>query len=176
LDKGLFLDRDGVVNVDHGYVHQSSKFEFIDGIFELGRKAQDSGYKIFIITNQAGIARGFYTEADFLTLTDWMCAVFLEERVNISKVYFSPYHPTAGIGVYLKDDYSRKPNPGMIIHARDEFNINLENSILIGDKYSDIEAGIAAGIGVNLLYSADYKNENQILKIDTLKDALKYLK
>ena len=176
LNKALFLDRDGVINLDHGYVYQSDQFEFIPGIFNLGREALRKGYRIFVITNQAGIARGFYSEAEFLTLTDWMCAVFLANGVDISKVYFSPYHPTAGIGEYLKDDYSRKPNPGMIMSARDDFDINLENSILIGDKRSDIEAGILAGIGVNLLYDPDRKNEDEILQIYSLEEALTYLK
>ena len=163
LQRALLLDRDGVINVDHGYVHQVDKFEFIDGIFEVTRAAQLFGYKIIVITNQAGIARGYYSEKQFHQLTAWMCNEFLNEGVSIHKVYYSPFHPTEGFGEYKKDDFSRKPNPGMLMQAQQEFNLDLCNSILIGDKASDIQACIAAGVGSiyysrrnNLLSSAVY--------------------
>ena len=105
---------------------------------------------ICVITNQAGIGRGFYSEADFNVLTDWMCEQFRMEGVKISNVYFSPYHPSHGVGIYRKDDISRKPNPGMIQQAAAEFDINLRKSVLIGDKLSDIQAGVNAGVGTNL--------------------------
>ena len=149
----LFLDRDGVINVDHAYVHQKDNFEFIDGIFELCKKAQESGYLIIIITNQAGIGRGYYTEEDFYSLTDWMIGEFSKKGVTIDAVYHCPYHPEKGIGEYKQDAPCRKPNPGMILTAKNEFNINLNESILIGDKGSDIQAGLNAGIGKNFLFT-----------------------
>lgn len=149
----LFLDRDGVINVDHGYVHRVSDFEFVDGIFELARSARALGFKIVVITNQAGIARGYYSEADFHQLSDWMCGQFLERNAPIARVYFSPYHPIEGLGIYKKDDFSRKPHPGMILRAQQELALDLKKSLLIGDKASDLEAGVAAGVGCNILFS-----------------------
>ena len=173
MHKALFLDRDGVINFDYGYVHKIDQFDFIPGIFEIGRKAISHGYKIIVITNQAGIGRGLYSETDFLILSEWMCGVFLQEGIEIKKVYFSPYHPTAGIGKYRADDYSRKPRPGMILDAKKEFNIDLQKSILVGDNQTDIDAGVSAGVGINLLYSPKYMGEEK-LKVGKLIDTLNY--
>lgn len=149
--RALLLDRDGVINVDHGYVHRIQDFEFIEGIFDLVRAAHLARYQVFVITNQAGIARGFYSEKQFEELTAWMCKEFASRGAPIAKAYFSPYHPTEGLGMYRKDDVSRKPHPGMILQAQSEFNLDLASSILIGDKASDIRAGLAAGVGQNIL-------------------------
>lgn len=148
----LFLDRDGVINVDHAYVGKQEDFEFVDGIFELCRSAKELGYLIFVVTNQAGVGRGYYTEQDFLNLTDWMSDGFKMQGINIDKVYFCPSHPEHGIGKYKVDSPNRKPNPGMILQAIDEFEIDLARSVLVGDKESDIQAGIAAGVACNVLY------------------------
>lgn len=152
----LFLDRDGVINVDHAYVCKKENFEFVDGIFELCRTAKQLGFLICVVTNQAGIGRGFYTEKDFLELTDWMRSVFREEGCEIDKVYFCPSHPEYGVGEYKTDSTFRKPGPGMILQAAQELGIDLAKSILVGDKETDIQAGIAAGVGYNLLYRAGY--------------------
>lgn len=143
--RALFLDRDGVINVDRGYVHKREDFEFIDGIFELCRSAQELGYLIFVVTNQSGIGRGYYTEKDFLDLSDWMCGVFKEHGVKIEKVYYCPSLPE-------ENSPDRKPMPGMILRAAEEFGLDLERSVLIGDKDTDTQAGIAAGVGINLMY------------------------
>jgi D-glycero-D-manno-heptose 1,7-bisphosphate phosphatase len=150
IKKALFLDRDGVINVDHGYVHRIEDFHFVDGVFELTRLAQSNGYVICVITNQAGIARGYYSESDFEALTNWMCCNFKAEGVVIDKVYYSPYHPIHGLGQYKKDDISRKPNPGMLHKAESELNLDLTGSVLIGDSVTDIQAGFFAGVGPNL--------------------------
>lgn len=152
----LFLDRDGVINVDHGYVFRREQFEFIDGIFDLCRAAKTLGYLVFVVTNQAGIGRQYYSEHDFAELTAWMCRVFREHKAEIDKVYFCPYHPVHGIGSYKVDSPFRKPRPGMILQAAQEFNVNLKRSVLVGDKQSDMDAGISAGVGHNLLYSAEF--------------------
>jgi D-glycero-D-manno-heptose 1,7-bisphosphate phosphatase len=149
----LFLDRDGVINVDHAYVHKKEDFEFIDGIFDLCRKAKELGYLIIVVTNQAGIGRGYYSERDFLKLTDWMKQVFSSENAEINEVYHCPYHPEQGIGEFKKDSELRKPNPGMIFQAAKDYDINLEQSLIIGDKVSDIQAGINAGLGRNFLFT-----------------------
>lgn len=141
-----------MVNIDRAYVHRQDDFEFVDGIFDLCRHAKAQGYLIFVITNQAGIARGYYSEEDFLRLTQWMCERFAAEGAAIDKVYFCPFHPEHGIGRYKLDSPFRKPGPGMILQAADEFGVDLAASVLVGDMPTDIQAGIAAGVGSNLLY------------------------
>ncbi len=176
--RAVFLDRDGVINVNHGYVHDPETFEFIDGIFEVACAAHASGYKLIVITNQSGIGRGYYSETQFHQLTEWMCNEFLNAGAPIEKVYFSPFHPTAGLGTFKKDDVSRKPRPGMIHQAREEMNLNLGSSILIGDKVSDIQAGITAGVGLNILFALKQPSELSGLHyhvISTLREALPFM-
>ncbi len=148
----LFLDRDGVINIDHAYVHRREDFEFVDGIFDLVRTARERGYLVFVVTNQAGIGRGKYTEADFHTLTEWMSCEFAARGAAIDKVYFCPYHAEHGLGVYKQESPFRKPNPGMILQAAQEFDVNLAASVLLGDMETDLQAGAAAGVGRNLLF------------------------
>jgi D-glycero-D-manno-heptose 1,7-bisphosphate phosphatase len=150
MNKALFLDRDGVINVEKNYVYRIEDFEFIDGIFELCVKAQALGFKLVVITNQAGIARGYYAEADYERLTAWMVDRFAARGVRIDRVYYCPYHPTAGIGGYRRESFDRKPHPGMILRAKEELNLDLSRSVLIGDKDTDMEAGRAAGVKYNL--------------------------
>ena len=142
----LFLDRDGVINVDHGYVHRIEDFEFIPGIFELCRDAKAKGNKLVVVTNQAGIARGLYSEAQFHALTAWMKQRFVEEGAPLDGVYFCPTHPSAGLGAYRVDTEFRKPGPGMLLQAARELDIDLPRSTIIGDKVSDMQAGAAAGV------------------------------
>ena len=150
MNRALFLDRDGVINVDKNYVCRSEDFDFLPGIFDLCRTAQEMRFIPIVITNQAGIGRGFYTEDDFQRLTAWMLERFLEQGVRIGRVYHCPYHPTAAIGAYRRESFDRKPNPGMILRAEDEFALDLTNSVLVGDKDTDIAAGRAAGVRHNL--------------------------
>ena len=145
--KALFLDRDGVINVDRQYVYRVEDFEFVPGIFELCAAAADLGYLLVVATNQAGIGRGLYTEADFERLTSWMIDTFREHGLEIARVYHCPYHPTAGVGVYRQESFDRKPSPGMLLRARDDLHLDLAGSIFIGDNDSDMRAGAAAGIG-----------------------------
>jgi D-glycero-D-manno-heptose 1,7-bisphosphate phosphatase len=149
--KALFLDRDGIINIDKGYVFRKEEFIFLEGIFNLCKVAAKLNYKLIVITNQAGIGRGYYTEDQFKELNEWMCSAFDENGVKIDKVYYSPYHPEHGVGIYKKDHISRKPNPGMIKEAELEFNLDLGKSLLVGDKYTDILAGKRAGISLNIL-------------------------
>lgn len=153
-NKALFLDRDGVINVDKNYVHRIEDFEFMEGIFEVTQHFQDKGYLIIVVTNQAGIGKGYYTEEQFHILNNWMVAEFARRGIEITKVYYCPYH-IDGIGEYQKDSFDRKPNPGMLIRAALDHDIDLPQSILVGDKLSDIDAGFNAGIRNNILLSED---------------------
>ena len=144
--KALFLDRDGVINVEKNYVWRIEDFEFLPGIFGLCTIAQRLGFLIVVITNQAGIGRGYYSETDFQRLTGWMLEAFQAHGIKIDRVYHCPFHPTAGIGEYRQESFDRKPNPGMILEAQRDYDLDLLQSVLIGDKDSDIEAGRAAGI------------------------------
>lgn len=152
LVRALFLDRDGVINRDAGYTHRWEDFVFIDGIFDLCRAARAKGYRLFVVTNQAGIGRGLYSEQDFHALTERMCEAFAAEGAPIDKVYFDPTHPLHGIGEYRRESPMRKPNPGMLLVAAEEFDVSLTDSVLVGDKGSDILAGQRAGVGTTLLY------------------------
>ena len=182
MNKALLLDRDGVINVEKNYVHKIEDFVFIEGIFELVRFFRKKGFKIIVITNQAGIARGFYTEDDFKKLNDWMLSEFSKKGTPIDEVFYCPFHPENGIGEYKKDSYERKPNPGMILKAKEKYNLDLSNSWLIGDKASDIQAGISGGVGNNILlntYSSTEKDniDNPDVKVfDGLPDILKFAK
>ncbi|MBO3030407.1 D-glycero-alpha-D-manno-heptose-1,7-bisphosphate 7-phosphatase [Burkholderia pseudomallei] len=150
-NRALFLDRDGVINRDDGYVFEIEKFVFLDGIFELAGAAKALGYLSIVVTNQAGIGRGYYSEDDFFCLSDWMKGVFATEGAPIDGVYFCPTHPEHGIGRYKVESRFRKPNPGMILAAQHDFDLDLGASLLVGDKESDIQAGSTAGVGTTLL-------------------------
>jgi D-glycero-D-manno-heptose 1,7-bisphosphate phosphatase len=153
-NKALFLDRDGVINVEQGYVHRRDDFQFKEGIFDLCRAAETLGYLLVVVTNQAGIARGYYTESEFLELTEWMITRFAEEEIRIAQVYYCPYHPIHGVGVYKADSPDRKPGPGMLLRARTDFDLDMVSSVLIGDKLTDIGAAKAAGVGTRILLGA----------------------
>ena len=151
MNKALFLDRDGVINVDFGYVHKIEDFTFKEGIFQLVRQANESGYLVIVVTNQAGIARGYFTVDQFHLLTKWMCDQFLKNNCLITEVYFSPYHPSEGIGEYKLETNCRKPAPGMLLNAIADWGLCASSSILVGDKETDIEAGINSGLGKTIL-------------------------
>ena len=177
MRKALFLDRDGVINEDGNYIFQQEEFRFIDGIFELCRAAQEKEYLLIVTTNQSGIARGYYTEDDFWKLTFWMCGEFEKQGVRIDKVFYCPFHPEKGIGKYKIDSCDRKPNPGMILKAQKEFDIDLEHSIIIGDKDSDMAAGRSAGLQHLLLFPGQYvcSRDKDVKIIKTLDEAKQFL-
>ena len=106
---------------------------------------------IVVVPNQAWIGRGYYSEAQFLTLTDWMRARFEEERAPVAAVYYCPFHPEQGVGEYRKESFDLKPNPGILLHARDELKLDLARSILIGDTALDIAVAKAVGVGLSVL-------------------------
>lgn len=161
-NRALFLDRDGVINHDAGYTSSTDNFKFIDGIFELCRAAKRAGYLLIVVTNQAGIGRGYYSEQDFLTLTAWMCERFKEEDASITGVFHCPNHPEHGIGDYKQDSFNRKPNPGMLLQAAEKHQLDLFHSIMIGDKVSDMQAAERAGIGIRCHYLIDEHREDKM--------------
>ncbi len=147
----VFLDRDGVINVDHGYVHDEHDFEYIDGVFEAAKAFKDMGYLLVLVTNQSGIARGMFSEDRFLSLTQWMDWNFVDNGVELDGIYYCPHHAEHGIGDYKQDCECRKPKPGMFISARDFLKIDMANSVMIGDKAEDMMAAEAAGVGTKVL-------------------------
>jgi D-glycero-D-manno-heptose 1,7-bisphosphate phosphatase len=169
-NKALFLDRDGVVNKEKNYLYKIDEFEFINGVFETCRYFQNKGYLIIIITNQSGIARGKYREKDFSILTNWMLGKFAQKNIIISKVYYCPHHPN-----FTGECECRKPNIGMLLEAQKEFNINLYESILVGDKNSDIKAGLDAKVGKNFLITTGhyiYENIYNVKMINNLTELI----
>ncbi len=145
--KALFLDRDGVINIEKDYLYKIEDFEFIDGIFELCKHYADLGYIIIVVTNQSGIARAYYSENDFNVLTSWMIKQFHKRGIEIKKVYYCPHHPDIS-GVCD----CRKPKPGMLLQAKQEFDIEMDNSLMVGDKERDIEAALRAGVTQTYLF------------------------
>jgi D-glycero-D-manno-heptose 1,7-bisphosphate phosphatase len=167
MKKALFLDRDGVINKEKNYLYKIEDFEFVDGVFETCRYFQEKGYLLIIVTNQAGIARGKYTEQDYQILTDWMLAEFEKQGIMIRKVYHCPHHPE-----FTGECECRKPKPGMLIEAKKEFDIDMSNSIMVGDKNSDIEAAINSGIQNKYLVLTGHKileNKFHVEILDNLK-------
>jgi len=150
--RALFLDRDGVINHDAGYTSRIENIQFIEGIFDLCRSATQLGYLLIVVTNQAGIGRGYYSEEDFWILSEWMCKRFKAENVPIADVFYCPFHPEYGVGEYKKESFDRKPNPGMLLRAAEKHEIDMKHSIMIGDKDSDMQAARSAGVGVRCHY------------------------
>ena len=150
MNKAIFLDRDGTINIDHGYVHQIDDFEFIEGSINALKKLKEMGYLLVLVTNQSGIARGYFTEAQFLRLTEWMDWSLAEQGVDFDGIYYCPHHPD-GKGEFKEDCPCRKPKPGMLLDAMKALNIDPQQSIMVGDKIEDIKAGINAKVKINVL-------------------------
>jgi D-glycero-D-manno-heptose 1,7-bisphosphate phosphatase len=143
--KALFLDRDGVINQEVGYLHAVEDVRWVEGIFELCRVAVALGYKLVVVTNQAGIARGLYSEEQFETLMAWMRKEFVTQGVGLEAVYFCPFHPD-GVGKYRQEHDDRKPGTGMLRRAAKELRVELGASVMVGDRCTDVGAANAAGL------------------------------
>jgi D-glycero-D-manno-heptose 1,7-bisphosphate phosphatase len=178
IQRALFLDRDGVINHEIGYLHRAEDVVFVDGIFSLCRTAMSLGYRILVVTNQAGIARGYYSVAQFDGLMDWMRMQLRAEHVELDAVYYCPYHPEHGIGEYRRDHIDRKPAPGMLLRGAAEFGIDLAHSVLVGDRCSDIAAANAAGLRQAFLIAGTEGTpcEGTYLPITQLAEAEAWLK
>ena len=158
MTRALFLDRDGVINKEKNYLYKIEDFEFNKGIFDLCKYFQNLNYKIIIITNQSGIARGLYSFEDLKNLHDWMVLQFIKNKIIIEKIFFCPHHPE-----FDCECKCRKPAPGLFFKARDEFNLNLKKSVLIGDRKTDITAGKNAGVGNTFLIKTNKLLSNKNL-------------
>lgn len=143
----IFFDRDGVLNIDKGYVFRINDFEWVDGAKEALKLARMNKYLSIIVTNQSGIARGYYNIDDMNQLHNWMRQQAAEFGALIDDIYYCPYHSVGNQLEYIHLDHpDRKPNPGMILRAIEDHNIDLKSSVLIGDKDTDIEAARRAGL------------------------------
>ncbi len=147
LRPALFLDRDGVINVDRGYVSTIDAFEFIPGAADCIRTFKARDWFVFVVTNQSGIARGYYTEEDMFALHAHMEARLRAAGAEIDRIYHCPFHAEGELPAYRRASPDRKPGPGMLLRAMAEFPVRREASFLIGDKQTDIEAAHAAGVG-----------------------------
>ena len=155
LRKAAFLDRDGVINLDRAYVHKWEEFEFVPGAVEAMRRLKQAGYALVVVTNQSGLARGMYTEVQYQALTVRMREALAEAGAEVDAVYHCPHHPKGSVSELAVDCDCRKPAPGMILRGARELGLSLLDSILIGDKPSDIEAARAAGVGRAFLVQSD---------------------
>ncbi len=147
----LILDRDGVINQEVGFLWQIERCRFVDGIFDLARYFVSRGFLIVVATNQSGIGRGLFTEADFRTLMDYISGEFRRHGAPIAAIYHAPEHPTEGVGRYRRDSAWRKPRPGMILAAKRDLGLDLSRSWGIGDEMRDIVACRDAGVATLVL-------------------------
>ena len=142
----VFLDRDGVINVDTGWAHTPELFEWIPGAPQAVKRINDAGFLAIVVTNQAGIARGLYTEDDFHAFTAWIDTRLAEYGAHVDATYFCPHHPTAGRGEYRRECRCRKPGPEMFERAIRDWDVDVERSVAIGDRDKDLTAAAAAGV------------------------------
>lgn len=176
--KALFLDRDGVINLDRGYVGLREQFEFTPGIFAFLREVNDKGYRLVIVTNQSGVARGLYTREEYNDLTEYMIDRFLSEEIKIDMILQCFEIKDAKISRYSRESFWRKPNPGMILEAAQKLNLNLEKSVMIGDNQRDIEAAFSAGIKNGIFFLWNKKDIQRIPNVPVARnfdEALKFI-
>lgn len=167
MNKALFLDRDGVVNIDTGHLYKIEDFKFIKGVPGLIKKYNNAGYKVIIVTNQSGIAKKYYIEKDMHRLHAHISKKLAENGAHIDALYFCPHHPD-----FTEACECRKPKPGMILQAARDLNIDLLGSIMVGDKESDILAGLSAGIGRLVLVRSGHPIDEENTRATEIIDGL----
>lgn len=155
VNKAAFLDRDGVINEDTGYIGSWSEFILIDGVLDALFILQNANYKLIIVTNQSGIGRGFYSEEQYQILSKKILDFFSSNGIKIAKIYHCPHSPASEQNGISNMCECRKPKPGMLLQAKQDFDIDMDTSLIIGDKQSDIDAGEAAGVRYRLKVGAN---------------------
>lgn len=148
--KALFLDRDGVLNIDHGYVGSRDRFEWVDGALDAIRYATQAGWHVFVVTNQSGVARGLYTEDAVRDLLDWMAGQARAAGGTIDDARFCPFHPDATVDAYRQVHPWRKPLPGMLLDLIRRWELDPDRAVMIGDQETDMRAAAAAGVAGHL--------------------------
>ena len=175
-NRGFLLDRDGVINVDHGYVSSPNKFQFMDGLFPFLRRMQDNGFRLAIITNQSGVARGYYSEEDFWNLTRWMNKQLLAQGIVIEQVFACFEYAEGNTKPYNRESYWRKPSPGMVLDAVQRMRLDPARSIFLGDKRGDMQAAQAGKIGRSLWLTNNPEDRMEgVLSVRNFDEAIKAL-
>jgi len=167
MRKALFLDRDGVINVDHGYTYKIENFEFTKDLFNLLKLFQEKNYLFFIVTNQSGIGRGYYTQEDYNTLTEWLTTTLHQKGMDIEKVYHCAHAPE-------ENCQCRKPEIGMMQQCLSNYNIDLTHSWMIGDKQSDIDFARHSNVG-HTIAIGERKIENAEYHFASISECTHYL-
>lgn len=169
-DKVVFLDRDGTINKEINYLYKKENFEFIPKAPEAIKLFHDLGYKVIVITNQAGVARGLYTEKDIEVLHRYIDDLLSEKDTYMDAYYYCPHHPEGIIKKYSFVCDCRKPKAGLINKVIKDYNVDLKNSLMIGDKEIDIQTGKSSGIGKNILVRSGHKIEENNTQADMIFD------
>jgi D-glycero-D-manno-heptose 1,7-bisphosphate phosphatase len=156
MKRALFVDRDGTLIVEKHYLSDPDQVELEAGVVEGLVLAMSHGYEVVIVTNQAGIGRGFYSVGAYQAVADRVVKLLADAGVSVLATYYCPHHPTDGIGSFLCECECRKPNPGMLIRASQDWGLSLADSVMIGDKESDIVAGKRAGVRQTVLVRSGY--------------------
>ncbi|HEY4080980.1 MAG TPA: D-glycero-beta-D-manno-heptose 1,7-bisphosphate 7-phosphatase [Burkholderiaceae bacterium] len=157
LRPAAFLDRDGVINIDHGYVSRWEEFEFVPGAVDAMRRLGEAGYALVVVTNQSGVARGYFDEAAVERLHEALRAHLAEQGVTLAAIEYCPHLPDATVARYARECDCRKPAPGMLLRAAETLGLDMSASLMFGDKPSDIEAAQAAGVGRPVWLAKDGK-------------------
>ncbi|MGL5349153.1 MAG: D-glycero-beta-D-manno-heptose 1,7-bisphosphate 7-phosphatase [Cetobacterium sp.] len=168
MRKVIFLDRDGTINVEKSYLHKWEDFEFEKNVIDGLKELKKMGYEFIVVTNQSGIARGYYSEDDLKALNNEMVKELKKHDIDILECYYCPHHPEKGLDQYKKNCDCRKPNPGMLLEGIKKYNVDIENSFMIGDKKTDLEAGKKAGLKSILILTGYGKNIEDDVKKEYL--------
>lgn len=176
--KAVFLDRDGTINIEKNHLYRIEDLEFIEGVPEAIRLLNISGYKVIIITNQAGVAKGYYTEADVLKLHEYIASELAKSGARVDDFYYCPHHPTEGKDEYRRVCGCRKPATGMLEAAMEKYGISPEDSWVIGDRATDIQAGNKLGINTVLVETGYGKEEfsgGRTIRKANIMEAVRYI-